>query len=799
MTNYPNNQDNSTTLPGVSGLGDGYIATNALRDAVFAIEEELGITPSGVYSDVRVRLDILEARINNPLDAAPNVEDPFIIGNNGVTISTGVGYPTENRVSGSLYLRRDGYVNEQIYTRRPDGYWYQIDSGTVIPSGDLTGVTDWSNIQTLLNDGYQIKLGNNETYYLSQPLVPISGTSIFCSGKAVIKTGSSWANLNALDPLNALITCLETESAQAATTVSAATPSGTTSIPVTSATGFSANSFFKITGWNSSDFWEQSASQAETPTEELFQVTPSYVSGTSIPLVEASILFHDANGANKPVKLLTSIVENFSIEGVRFDGYGVGIASAVFNRFARNIIIKRCEVKGFGGRAFNSRGSKHINIIDCIDIGANNCLVQYFSCQRSLCSRFTAKHEVKMRYNTAGGAYPLYHYTRRSQCRDVIFEDCTSLDACGGFLMWGGVNCHEYRCHAVTPNLEPLFTHAIANGGMQLGLGATESGIRGWAFDGGGNAVGATGFAEFGFGNSHDITDHDGSIGSALHYSDLDIPNRWHMAFYFHDDFDAKIQFSTISKSLAPLDTTRKRYLGFKAQDCSAYSGYINCLGTYAGAVVDGVYNILDNIELFHNPRSGVITGDGLFHLFLEGGIGLHLKSIKGSGCSDPIMMGTIVDGGLLYRSPIAEYAEFEWSGVWNQMLMRNLVIARRPDGYAAHVPGVAYELDPAGTAGKRDCFGAVATAGTGAGIVAVSSAYAGYTGTQRYFVGVELGDGCTTPILALGAIGPKVPLELDSNGKAIALTSVTPGELTRCIGRNTTLTAGAAVIQIGT
>lgn len=114
-------------------------AINALVAAVQAIQYEMGITPSGIYSDIRVRLDILEARINNPFAPAPNVENPFIIGNDGVTISTGDGYPTENRLPGSLYLRKDGYNNEGLYAMRPDMVWHQIDTDPWTAAGDLDG------------------------------------------------------------------------------------------------------------------------------------------------------------------------------------------------------------------------------------------------------------------------------------------------------------------------------------------------------------------------------------------------------------------------------------------------------------------------------------------------------------------------------------------------------------------------------------------------------------------------------------------------------------------------------------
>jgi len=115
------------------------ITINALIDSVESIERELGLLPSGVYASVRTRLDILEARINNPFAPAPNVQNPFFIGDTGVTISTGFGFPTEDRIPGSLYLREDGYNIEGLYAFRPDGYWHQIDTDPWTANGDLAG------------------------------------------------------------------------------------------------------------------------------------------------------------------------------------------------------------------------------------------------------------------------------------------------------------------------------------------------------------------------------------------------------------------------------------------------------------------------------------------------------------------------------------------------------------------------------------------------------------------------------------------------------------------------------------
>lgn len=146
MTNYPNSQDNNITLPGVSGSSDEDVAINALRDATFAIEKELGITPSGIYTDVRARLDILEARINSPASGIVlsdgYTNSPFYIVNTPasvtLSISDGYGAPTENRIDGSLYMRADGYANNELYIRRA-GQWYPFQSDLWVAAGDLSG------------------------------------------------------------------------------------------------------------------------------------------------------------------------------------------------------------------------------------------------------------------------------------------------------------------------------------------------------------------------------------------------------------------------------------------------------------------------------------------------------------------------------------------------------------------------------------------------------------------------------------------------------------------------------------
>lgn len=67
MTKYPAQIDNSITLPTVADNISSVSGetVNRLRNAILAIESELGVKPSGVYTTVRSRLDNLDTAISN--------------------------------------------------------------------------------------------------------------------------------------------------------------------------------------------------------------------------------------------------------------------------------------------------------------------------------------------------------------------------------------------------------------------------------------------------------------------------------------------------------------------------------------------------------------------------------------------------------------------------------------------------------------------------------------------------------------------------------------------------------------
>lgn len=143
-------------------MADIFESINAIREAVIAIQKELGIKPSKIYANVRARLDILENRINNPSTSTPSVDNPFIIGTSGTTISSGTGEPTSLESSGSLYLRSDGQTYEGLYARRGTA-WQNISNYTdnYLMFGEASSGAE---IDLRLSDNSKIVLDTDGTY-----------------------------------------------------------------------------------------------------------------------------------------------------------------------------------------------------------------------------------------------------------------------------------------------------------------------------------------------------------------------------------------------------------------------------------------------------------------------------------------------------------------------------------------------------------------------------------------------------------------------------------------------------------
>lgn len=129
-TVYPSKIDNNTSLPAAINSVTSFDAAviNRLRDAIIAIQTELGVKPSGIYTTVRARLDSLENALNNISgggsgfvtiagDIGGTSINPLVIGiqNHPVSSTT----PTAGQTliySGSTWVPSDNFLAQNIIT-----------------------------------------------------------------------------------------------------------------------------------------------------------------------------------------------------------------------------------------------------------------------------------------------------------------------------------------------------------------------------------------------------------------------------------------------------------------------------------------------------------------------------------------------------------------------------------------------------------------------------------------------------------------------------------------------------------
>jgi hypothetical protein len=102
MTLYPQNIDDNASLPPATGSDPISLAVNAVREAVIAIENELGTNVKGFYSNVRTRIEVIETKLStigiggnltvNTLTANAVNTGYIRISSMPATITTGAGY-----------------------------------------------------------------------------------------------------------------------------------------------------------------------------------------------------------------------------------------------------------------------------------------------------------------------------------------------------------------------------------------------------------------------------------------------------------------------------------------------------------------------------------------------------------------------------------------------------------------------------------------------------------------------------------------------------------------------------------
>jgi len=153
-TNYPASTDDATSLPlvidNVTSLSSSII--NNLRNAIVAIEQELGAVPSSTFTTVRSRLDSLETTINSTLAIT------------SINISPG-GTPVTGDVifqaGSNIALTQIGNTIRITSTGGGGGGGGVANLGEAVLAQDVTPVTQTTNLNYQIDNTFAWKFRNN--------------------------------------------------------------------------------------------------------------------------------------------------------------------------------------------------------------------------------------------------------------------------------------------------------------------------------------------------------------------------------------------------------------------------------------------------------------------------------------------------------------------------------------------------------------------------------------------------------------------------------------------------------------
>lgn len=182
MAKYPAQIDDSTTLP--TAVDNTTPIKGALfnrsRDAILAIESELGVKPSASYSTVRARLDVIENIVGNLQlinlsgDLGGTIVNPKVVGMQGRPVSNAAPHTGDLLVwSGAAWTPDTdeilkSYV-DNILLDGEDGYylqsvlgtpvWTQTEATLLINSNlDLTTLNATTNVAILVDTNFTVSI-----------------------------------------------------------------------------------------------------------------------------------------------------------------------------------------------------------------------------------------------------------------------------------------------------------------------------------------------------------------------------------------------------------------------------------------------------------------------------------------------------------------------------------------------------------------------------------------------------------------------------------------------------------------
>lgn len=614
MTNYPNNLDNIITLPTVDGSTQQDIAINAIRDAVIAIEQELGITPSGVYSDFRNRVDILESRFQIA-NTTNQIEAPLYLINTldpaTVSLTTGLGAPTSNENNGSLYLRADGYANSDFYLRRNNAWVPLVTTQNTVaynipivyPSASAS-----TEIQALLNDNtvddIMLAPGN---YYLDTPLTfpVLRKKRLFCPDIATfipLFTGSGATNRE-----NAVIIISGTVTADVNTTLAVDGYANRTVITTAASIPTAqAGKWLRIKGVNPQlDFLGDSS---ENTVSEIIDIVDGHTTGTTVNLQRPLSIHHDSTHTVQSINPCIDV----ELEGILIDATGNNsIAVGVLVKDSMRVSLKRVQGKNLSFSVISYYGSKLMFSENITNRGSCNSTLYRETSHHGLFVNTIRTNEGN---RTHALGWPQHELTTRAHCVGILDDGGFISHSVGGIRMWGGISNHANNF--VFYDLD-ITEAAQRDPEGDITFGETTFGI---VFDGGPGSVGSFDrSAEFGFGNSI----------SNIRATNIKARNRYGVAggiqpaFYIHDTWNFNmVNVGVENIGLDPTSASGVPCSGIVCSDCSGNIVGVTLRGIDLGIMTKNVRDNLniDNVIMISYAGKNLDTVGGPAFVFAHNG-----------------------------------------------------------------------------------------------------------------------------------------------------------------------------------